>query len=88
MGKIFGWDLRSQEVAWKLSTMPKYGKNSNLSCTTHLCAHPVGLVTAMTVDPHQNWLALGTSLGYHLIWDMRFQLPIRHWQHTGHGGTS
>ena len=26
MGKIFGWDLRSQEVAWKLSTMPKYGK--------------------------------------------------------------
>ena len=48
----------------------------------------IGLVTAMTVDPHQNWLALGTSLGYHLIWDMRFQLPIRHWQHTGHGGTS
>ena len=42
----------------------------------------------MTVDPHQNWLALGTSLGYHLIWDMRFQLPIRQWQHTGHGGTS
>ena len=27
MGKIFGWDLRSQEVAWKLSTMPKYGKS-------------------------------------------------------------
>ena len=25
MGKIFGQDLRSQEVAWKLSTMPKYG---------------------------------------------------------------
>ena len=47
-----------------------------------------GLVTAMTVDPHQNWLALGTSLGYHLIWDMRFQLPIRQWQHTGHGGAS
>jgi len=42
----------------------------------------------MTVDPHQNWLALGTSLGYHLIWDMRFQLPIRQWQHTGHGETS
>ncbi|XP_065916552.1 phosphoinositide 3-kinase regulatory subunit 4-like isoform X2 [Dysidea avara] len=71
MGKIYGWDLRSQDVAWKLSNMPKYG-----------------LVTAMTVDPHQNWLALGTSLGYHLIWDMRFQLPIRQWQHTGHGETS
>ena len=91
MGKIFGWDLRSQEVAWKLSTMPKYGKTANdhiLSCIPRVRIHTVGLVTAMTVDPHQNWLALGTSLGYHLIWDMRFQLPIRHWQHSGHGGTS
>jgi len=26
MGKIYGWDLRSQDVAWKLSNMPKYGK--------------------------------------------------------------
>ena len=35
MGKIFGWDLRSQEVAWKLSTMPEYGKNmyNTFMCT-------------------------------------------------------
>ena len=38
----------------------------------------------MAVDPFENWVALGTSLGYHVIWDMRFQLPIRHWQHGGH----
>ena len=38
----------------------------------------------MAVDPFENWVALGTSLGYHVIWDMRFQLPIRHWQHSGH----
>lgn len=40
----------------------------------------------MAVDPFENWVAVGTSLGYHVIWDMRFQLPIRKWQHTGHGG--
>lgn len=40
----------------------------------------------MAVDPFENWIAVGTSLGYHVIWDMRFQLPIRKWQHTGHGG--
>ena len=44
----------------------------------------LGLVLSMAVDPYENWVALGTSLGYHVIWDMRFQLPIRHWQHTGH----
>ena len=46
----------------------------------------VGLSISMAVDPFENWIAVGTSLGYHVIWDMRFQLPIRKWQHTGHGG--
>jgi len=45
-------------------------------------------VLSMAVDPYENWVALGTSLGYHVVWDMRFQLPIRNWQHTGHGGRS
>ncbi len=48
----------------------------------------IGLVLSMAVDPFENWAALGTSLGYHVVWDMRFQLPIRHWQHSGHGGKS
>ena len=30
---------------------------------------------SMALDPFQNWIALGTSLGYHVVWDMRFQLP-------------
>ena len=48
--------------------------------------HPfLGLTLSMAVDPLENWVAIGTSLGYHVVWDMRFQLPIRHWQHTGHG---
>ena len=44
-----------------------------------------GLTLSMAVDPLENWVVIGTSLGYHVVWDMRFQLPIRHWQHTGHG---
>ena len=40
---------------------------------------------SMALDPFQNWIALGTSLGYHVVWDMRFQLPICNWEHEGHG---
>ena len=39
---------------------------------------------SMALDPFQNWIALGTSLGYHVIWDKRFQLPICYRQHEGH----
>ena len=45
----------------------------------------LGLMLSMAVDPFQCWLDFGTSLGYHVVWDMRFQLPIRLWQHDGHG---
>ena len=55
----------------------------NILCDCCQCS--VGLMMCMAVDPFQNWVALGTSLGYHVIWDMRFQLPIRYWQHEGHG---
>uniref|UniRef100_A0A1X7TYT6 non-specific serine/threonine protein kinase n=1 Tax=Amphimedon queenslandica TaxID=400682 RepID=A0A1X7TYT6_AMPQE len=44
-----------------------------------------GLMLSMALDPFQNWIALGTSLGYHIVWDMRFQLPICNWKHEGHG---
>ena len=44
-----------------------------------------GLMLSMALDPFQNWIALGTSLGYHVVWDMRFQLPICNWKHEGHG---
>ena len=40
---------------------------------------------SMALDPFQNWIALGTSLGYHVVWDMKFQLPICNWKHEGHG---
>jgi len=38
--------------------------------------NPTGLITSFDVHPLQSWLALGTSSGAHVCWDMRFQLPI------------
>lgn len=35
-----------------------------------------GVITTFCVDSLNNWLTLGTSSGYHICWDLRFQLPI------------
>ncbi len=35
-----------------------------------------GLITTFQVQQQQSWLALATSSGMHVCWDMRFQLPI------------
>lgn len=35
-----------------------------------------GVITTFCVDSHHSWLTLGTSSGFHITWDMRFQLPI------------
>lgn len=40
-----------------------------------------GLITTMAVHPTQSWLALGTSSGAHVCWDLRFQLQINNIQH-------
>lgn len=35
-----------------------------------------GLITTAAVHPTQSWLAVGTSSGIHVCWDLRFQLAI------------
>ncbi|XP_063965336.1 phosphoinositide 3-kinase regulatory subunit 4-like [Lytechinus pictus] len=40
-----------------------------------------GLITSFVVDPQQCWMAVGTTNGSHICWDMRFQLPITTVQH-------
>lgn len=35
-----------------------------------------GVITSFCLDSHQSWLTIGTSSGYHIAWDLRFQLPI------------
>lgn len=44
-----------------------------------------GVITTFCVDSHHSWLTLGTSSGFHITWDMRFQLPITTIEHpTGY----
>lgn len=40
-----------------------------------------GVITSFCVNNHQQWLALGTSSGVHMCWDLRFQLPISSIKH-------
>ncbi|XP_063709747.1 phosphoinositide 3-kinase regulatory subunit 4 [Culicoides brevitarsis] len=35
-----------------------------------------GVITTMCIDPTSSWLAVGTSSGWHICWDLRFRLPI------------
>jgi phosphoinositide-3-kinase regulatory subunit 4 len=66
-GAIIGWDLRmpSTDNAWRLETDLRNG-----------------VITSFTIDPtNSSWLALGTSSGRHLCWDLRFQLKIAEIKH-------
>ncbi|XP_074107920.1 vacuolar protein sorting 15 isoform X2 [Cotesia typhae] len=40
-----------------------------------------GVITSFCVNNYQQWLALGTSSGAHICWDLRFQLPISNIKH-------
>jgi phosphoinositide-3-kinase, regulatory subunit 4 len=40
-----------------------------------------GVITSLCVDPTSSWLAVGTSSGRHIIWDLRFKLPIAKIKH-------
>lgn len=40
-----------------------------------------GVITTFCVDPTSSWLAVGTSSGKHIFWDLRFRLPISEIQH-------
>ncbi|XP_015117187.1 phosphoinositide 3-kinase regulatory subunit 4 [Diachasma alloeum] len=40
-----------------------------------------GVITSFCVNNCQQWLALGTSSGVHICWDLRFQLPISSIKH-------
>ncbi|XP_076451806.1 phosphoinositide 3-kinase regulatory subunit 4-like [Babylonia areolata] len=35
-----------------------------------------GVITALAVHQTQSWMAVGTSVGTHNVWDLRFMLPI------------
>lgn len=66
-GAIVGWDLRMPATgnAWRLESDLRNG-----------------VITSFTIDPHNSsWLAIGTSSGRHLCWDLRFRLKIADIKH-------
>lgn len=40
------------------------------------CDLKKGIPTTMCADSKEHWLAIGTSSGWHVCWDMRFGIPI------------
>lgn len=40
-----------------------------------------GVISCFCLDTHHNWLTLGTSSGFHIVWDLRFQLRISTIEH-------
>lgn len=44
-------------------------------------ANSHGVITAMTMDPLNTWLLVGTMRGILTMYDLRFQIPLRSWLH-------
>lgn len=40
-----------------------------------------GFITTFCLDKHHNWLTVGTRTGYHVVWDLRFQIPVTVMEH-------
>jgi phosphoinositide-3-kinase regulatory subunit 4 len=41
-----------------------------------------GFPTAMTISPDRNWISVGTSKGCVALWDIRYNVMSRAWQHS------
>lgn len=64
-GAVVGWDIRMPGNAWRLESDLRNG-----------------VITTFTIDPiKSSWLAIGTSSGRHLCWDLRFRLKIAEIKH-------
>ena len=45
----------------------------------------LGLTTALAVAPDRSWAVVGTSRGFVALWDLRYNLLCRLWQHSSAG---
>ncbi|CAM9207134.1 unnamed protein product, partial [Choristocarpus tenellus] len=51
-----------------------------------LRAHPeLGFLTAVSLGTEKSWLVVGTSRGFVMLWDIRFQVMVRLWRHSSRG---
>lgn len=65
-GFVHGWDLRSRVESWLLT----------------LEFPAMGLLTAMCIGPNPYCLLAGTSRGFIVLWDLRFQTAVQTWRHN------
>eukprot|EP00798_Chlamydomonas_sp_ICE-L_P013060 gene13060-3672_t len=65
-GGIHAWDLRCKGDAWVLPT------KGQLGLTEQLVADPQG---------RQHWVLGATNQGFLSVWDVRFQMCVKSWQH-------
>lgn len=52
----------------------------------HTLRPELGAITAMTLSPERQWIALGSSRGYLALWDIRYGMCNALWQHCSHAG--
>eukprot|EP00903_Cladosiphon_okamuranus_P008555 g8210.t1 len=51
-----------------------------------LRAHPeLGFLTVIALGTEKTWLVVGTSRGFVMLWDLRFQILARLWRHSSGG---
>lgn len=43
----------------------------------------LGYLTSMEVGPDKNWIVAGTNRGYVGLWDIRFEVMVKLWRHSG-----
>jgi WD40 repeat protein len=70
-GTVAGWDLRSSGSAFRYYVRPEFG-----------------VPTCMTLPPNsavKGWIMVGTSRGYLIMWDTRFNVMSAAWKHSSNG---
>ena len=45
----------------------------------------LGYPTSMTLSPDRSWVCIGTSNGYISLWDLRYNIMCKLWQHSSAG---
>eukprot|EP00605_Chrysophyceae_sp_TOSAG23-4_P002541 GSChrysophyteH1.ASY1.ANO1.2806.1 assembled CDS len=68
-GGLHGWDLRSSQEVFYFKIGPE-----------------LGIATAMAISPDRaSWVIVGTSKGFIALWDLRYNIMCRLWQHSSAG---
>ena len=83
-GGIGGWDLRSSSEAFHYTVPPEFGSPTCMANTASVSlgdSQDSSFHSSSTII-EQPWVMVGTSLGYLLLWDVRFNVICKAWRHS------